>query len=400
MVSGTEVVAVAALIASSLAADCSCWGTNGTSADYYTHYRFFDYRNIDNVPPTPDLVSADADRMGLTTPSQGGFVNDTTFRQFWTTETFAYPKSDDNQYEAQSSLANVFIQDQESYEGESKEDVAEDITSWLTLRTSRPAEKFATMSQLTSNDVYLYGTMRFAGRVVGPTGACAGFFSYALEDGDNNEADIEILTKDGDYALGKEVHYTNQPSDVDGEDSGTSLNATLASPFSEWQTHRFDWRESATEFYGDAGQHKLQIARQVPKGNSQLTLNMWSTGNDWTDSLAVDEAAEFQILWIEWAYNTSDTADATCSTVCQLDAPEVGFLSPSKFADEQSAMDNGTNAVVAIPAMEDSNGSADSSSMEGNAAGSGNDASTNMASRLIGGPALLGAILFAIDMVL
>lgn len=123
--------------------------------------------------------------------------------------------------------------------------------------------------------------------------------------------------------------------------------------FYKWQTHRFDWRESATDFYGDAGRHKLQIDRQVPVGDSQLTLNMWSTGNDWTRPLEVDGVAEFQILWIEWAFNTSDTADATCSNACDLDGAQVGYLSPSKFAEEQFAMNNGTDAPVALPATEE-----------------------------------------------
>ncbi|WPH00830.1 glycoside hydrolase family 16 protein [Acrodontium crateriforme] len=348
-------------------ATCDCWQTNGTSADSYTHYRFFDYRNIKNVPQVPALIPADADAQGTNYPSQGGFVNSTDdFGKFWTTETFTYLKDADksNKYEAQASMANVYIQSKDSYSGDYMDDAPDDAISWLTLRTSRPDKNFATMSQLTSKDVYVYGTMRFAGRVVGPTGACAGFFSYALDDGDNNEADIEILTKDGAYANGLEVHYTNQPSDINGEDSGTSLNSTLVTSFYKWQTHRFDWRQSATDFYADAGQHKLQIAKQVPKGDSQLTINMWSTGNDWTDSLAVGEEAEYHILWIEWAYNTSDTAQATCSNTCQLDSPEVGFLSPSKFADDEVAKYNGTNQPVAIPSTVDegqSNGSSTSS---------------------------------------
>jgi hypothetical protein len=115
-----------------------------------------------------------------------------------------------------------------------------------------------------------HASIRVRARVRGDAGVCAGIFTYY---DDNNESDIEILTRDPT----NHIRYTNQPGlDEDGNEiPGASVDAVMAggAVWNEWNDHRLDWTEDLSVWYlnGELVHNKTY---GVPSEPSLAILNM------------------------------------------------------------------------------------------------------------------------------
>ncbi len=158
------------------------------------------------------------------------------------------------------------------------------------------------------------------------------------------EADLEVRTRDPPNT----VQYTNQPSvtkDGDAIDDATQ-NATLPNglDWSDWAVHRLDWTPKQSTWYVN-GQQVAAISFQTPRDASQVHINTWSDGGQWTGNMSLNEGAYLQIKWFEIVYNTTgkekqekreetddtaalgrlsrflrrDGSQGTCKAVCSID---------------------------------------------------------------------------------
>ncbi|CCG81709.1 putative Endo-1,3(4)-beta-glucanase [Taphrina deformans PYCC 5710] len=118
----------------------------------------------------------------------------------------------------------------------------------------------------------LYGSFRSTFMVTGGSGACAGFFSYA---DDENENDIEVLTDEGT----RQVHFSTQPIDSSGATVTMDLpdNAVTTS----LQSYRFDWKSNAVTYFVN-GELMSNITRHPSTEASQIIMNAWSNGGAFT----------------------------------------------------------------------------------------------------------------------
>ncbi|RPA97526.1 concanavalin A-like lectin/glucanase [Choiromyces venosus 120613-1] len=108
-------------------------------------------------------------------------------------------------------------------------------------------------------------------------GAVAGLFFYY---DDEDETDIEILTKDGDKA----IRYTQHPAYDNVTDSAVpdaTFQLQLKKSWSKMQEHRFDWTPSVTTFFQD-NSAKQEITKNVPKHGGKVMLNLWANNGTWS----------------------------------------------------------------------------------------------------------------------
>jgi len=158
------------------------------------------------------------------------------------------------------------------------------------------------------------------------------------------------------------VQYTNQPSvNTQGEAvPAATVNGTNPDSldWSSWSVYRVDWMPKQTSWYVN-GASVANISFQTPKDPSQLIVNMWSDGGQWTGNMTNYDEAYLQIQWIEMVYNTSgaytqsskravDSHNAYgvlekrkgssqwCKTVCSIDnVTDVG--TPKVLSNSSSA---------------------------------------------------------------
>jgi beta-glucanase (GH16 family) len=149
----------------------------------------------------------------------------------------------------------------------------------------------------------MYASMRFRARVTGSAGAVAGLFTFY---DDNNEADIEILTRDPHTTY----RFTNQPAvDKKGDDVPAASQAPTDLPsWQQWRTHRIDWVRGVVRWYVD----DVLVARNsysVPRRPSGIVLNLWGDGGEWGGEMAVGDQALMDVQWVEMVFNTSGRRD-------------------------------------------------------------------------------------------
>ncbi|KAK8192996.1 concanavalin A-like lectin/glucanase domain-containing protein [Phyllosticta capitalensis] len=176
--------------------------------------------------------------------------------------------------------------------------------TYLTMRTVRLAD-FSSASEMQNNQQnMMHASVRMRARVVGASGAVAGFFTYYDDD---NEADIEILTQ---YPS-NQYEYTNQPSvSKDGNEiTAATVNVTMpssdaADDWTQWHDHRIDWLPHRCNWYLD-GRLVASNSYSVPRKPSGLVLNMWSNGGSWSGNMTEGDAAEFHVQWVQMVFNTS-----------------------------------------------------------------------------------------------
>ncbi|KAE8378133.1 concanavalin A-like lectin/glucanase domain-containing protein [Aspergillus bertholletiae] len=305
---------------------CDCYIISGPDPGYFTHYRFWDFRDIPlpntTQQPVPDPFAPDA-RLLL---SNTAFVNDwrpQTWAKTGTTELLPITNAE----------ANVFIALNPDPPGHSAPN-----PTYLLLQTIRHADHVSTAEieflrgdifhcslrvkmRLMSKDIALgpraihpptrdphdkhwgKGGRRLVEHNIVPKGACVGLFTYRSK---TCESDIEILTSDPPNV----IHYSNQPDYdpvLDTVISGASSMVNLSVPWTAWTTHRLDWFPDISRWYaGEA----LRVVKTygVPQEPSTLVLNLWSDGGNWTGNLRAGESVFLGVEWIEMAFNISSVA--------------------------------------------------------------------------------------------
>jgi hypothetical protein len=227
------------------------------------------------------------------------------------------------------------------------------LLTYLTLRTSR-LEKFQSAAELDTPFEMQHASLRVRARVLGESGGCAGVFFYR---DDENESDIEILTKDNTSVF----RATNQPGvdkngdeipgastvvkipgsgdkakrdreegDDDDDDDQAANNSSSAaakssSGYTVFNDYRLDWLPTVTQWTVN-GKNVANKTYGIPKGAATLNLNMWSNGGAWTETMKVGDQAQLDIAWLELVYNPPD-ADDSCAkeaVVCDVDSTGRG----------------------------------------------------------------------------
>lgn len=302
---------------------CGCYLTSGPSSSYFQHHRFWDFRSIPAdgtnnftlAPPSldssDDLTNASPSSAYL---SSSDFVKNWSI-QNWTADTDTYsPVSRVN------SAQNIYISRNTTQEAEG--------STYLTLRASRTND-FMSIAELEScQKNLLHSSIRARLRIISdplsipstgssksnepntptirpvPAGAVAGLFTYHSR---TSESDIEILTRDPPNT----IRYSNQPDYNPANDSaipGASTQSTLPSNkiYTEWLDHRIDWFDGLSRWWVD-GEMVLEKTMNVPRDPSELILNLWSDGGEWSGGMSVGSEVVLGVEWIEMVFNTSGT---------------------------------------------------------------------------------------------
>jgi beta-glucanase (GH16 family) len=258
--------------------------------NYFANHRFYDFRFLAGSTSALPRITDSTDK-GST---QDALKSD-NFTKDWSIQDWSTQVSTDAPVALYNSPQNVYLT--QTNNTDLGEDNA-DANTYLTLRTQRQPDFQSTAEVENTQNNLQYGTFRFRARVRGSSGACAGMFTFL---NDQNEADIEILTRDSNGT----IHYTNQPSVKKGNEvPGASIQVDNLASWTDWHTHRVDWLPGITRSYID-GKLVAQNKVNVPKKPSFIDVNMWSDGGVWTQAMAVGGEAELQIAWIQASFNTS-----------------------------------------------------------------------------------------------
>lgn len=333
--------------------NCSCYvvstGDNSDIPQYFQYYRFYDFRNLaGGLETAPPLINSSQNTSLVPTWQPSIFSSD-DFLFDWGIQNWSKDATEDFPIPMSNSFGNIYL-------GE------EDNSTFLTLRSSR-LDDHMTAGEIENQQKNLkHVSMRMYGRVVGDPGAVAGFFTFY---DDNNESDIEILTRDPK----DEIRYTNQPSvDKSGNEvAAASTGPTNLPPWDEWQTHRIDWLPKNSYWYLN-DQQVAANTYSVPRKPSFLVLNMWGDGGEWSGNMTIGDHAEFQIQWIEMTFNTSGPYTGLkqdkrsigvekrgrkiCGNVCKIDdvrelgTPEI--VSYGVDGEEDDGLSAGAKAGIAI----------------------------------------------------
>lgn len=299
---------------------CDCFRTNGTIVDFFAEHRFYDFRNLEQFEGIPEPID-DKDDSADAYATSDYFLTE-EWNEFWAIQSWNNTGGarEDSTVFMGNTPNNVYIQKNTDKKASSK--------TFLTLRTTRlPTFQSAAEIETVSSG-FQYLSMRMLMRTTGASGGCTAMFTY-LEKGDGvQEADVEVRTRDPKT----KIQYTNQPSvDDDGDiiDEAT-VNATMPEglTWSDWAVHRLDWTPTQSTWYVD-GVETAKINFQVPRDPSQVIINSWSDGGDWTGNMTVNESALLQIQWFEMVFNSTDGVNssskrdedgaASCDSVCSID---------------------------------------------------------------------------------
>ncbi|ORY15546.1 concanavalin A-like lectin/glucanase domain-containing protein [Clohesyomyces aquaticus] len=277
--------------------NCSCYviesGANSNTPEYFQYYRFFDFRNFADkagqFTKTPPAVN-DSASAGLKPVWDKDQLTTDAWNVDWGIQNWSKPATSDFPTPMANSPANVYILQNED---------SNDPFTFLTLRTNRLDDSQTAAEIENEQKNVMHCSMRMLARVKGSKGAVAGFFTFF---DDTNESDIEILTDDPTH----KIRYTNQPAvDKKGNEvQSASVAPDNLAPWDEWQTHRIDWLDKNSYWF----LNDKQVAANtysVPRKPSGVVINMWSDGGEWSGNMSVGDSAEFQIQWIELAFNTS-----------------------------------------------------------------------------------------------
>jgi hypothetical protein len=302
--------------------------TNGSIVGFFTKHKFFDFRDLAQYQGAPDPITSAAGSSSAHATSSYFTTEDWT--SFWGIQN--WNNSGGNRQDATvfmvNSPNNVYI--------EQNSDPVPASKTWMTLRTLR-LQDFQSAAEIESvSRGFKYLSMRMMTRTVGASGGCTAMFTYRDDGHASNvqEADLEIRTREPRDI----VQYTNQPS-VDSSGNvitAATRNATIPTgrDWSQWAVHRLDWTPTQSTWYVD-GIQAANISFQVPRDPSQVIINAWSDGGEWTGNMTVHDEVFMQIQWIELVYNTTDQSpkrrdgllsnlfaradDGVCKTVCSLD---------------------------------------------------------------------------------
>ncbi|KAL1843406.1 hypothetical protein VTJ49DRAFT_1756 [Mycothermus thermophilus] len=277
---------------------CECYLINNDQGTYYTHHRFFDFRNLSEYAGVPPVIR-DAASSARAEATSDYFLSD-EWKTFWMLNTWnnSASRRADATVAMVNSPNNVYI--------EASTEATPTSHTWLTLRTQRLAG-FQTAAEFeTISDRFKYLSIRMRARTVGAPGAITALFTYRTADtlAEVQEADLEIRTSDPRDVL----HYTNQPSYTEAGDviPGATINTTMPGgrEWTSWATHRLDWTPGRTTWYVD-GEETASSEFQAPRDESTIIVNAWSDGGIWTGNMSRFDAAYLQVQWIELVFNST-----------------------------------------------------------------------------------------------
>ena len=262
------------------AAPCDCYETS--AGDYFTTHQFLDFRN----------------------------GKPSNFEEFFTI--LAVGNFKGNNVNNNMLATNVAFQNGE-----------------MSLLTQNDGSGTQQSADMYSNPSMLYGSFRMHAQITGAPGAVAGFFTFLDA---NNEQDIEILTSEAH----NRIHYTTHDNGGTGTGNPT-LNTTIGSPWTDYNTYRLDWIPSKASFFNNDDPVK-ELTTAVPTKACTLNVNMWSAGEGWGGVMAPGGSATLNVQWIEAVYNVSAAATSrvkryaandasynerrqagSCTTICKVD---------------------------------------------------------------------------------
>ncbi|KAI3321378.1 concanavalin A-like lectin/glucanase domain-containing protein [Xylariaceae sp. AK1471] len=292
--------------------NCDCYKATADSTAYFANRKFFDFRNIAN-PRTPSAIAGGQDpgadaAAGQTHP----YFATAAWSETWGIQNW---ETAGEGVRRVNSANNIYVAASDS------SSPGDDGTTHLTMRTQRFSDYQSTAEVESQSTDYQYLTVRMRARTRGASGAVTALFTYKGSEDPNlvQEADIEIRT----LTNATVVQYTNQPGTVDGEDVDAATRiASLPSPWTEWQEHRYDWTPGSSDWFVD-GEKVASIQYQTPTNPLSVILNVWSDGGIWSGVMGVGETAQMDIQWIDLTYNTGASQTGTdkgaCENVCVID---------------------------------------------------------------------------------
>ncbi|KAI1502358.1 glycoside hydrolase family 16 protein [Biscogniauxia marginata] len=342
---GVQVAAVTLALIPALAqnfplvtdARCNCYRTNTTTSHFFSHHKFFDFRDLTQyayVPVPVDSAQGSADAPVTSSFFQNPYWTSTWSIQTWNNSALMGGDSDVTGSDATilmvNSANNIYIQHNDDRMPESN--------TYLVMRTVRH-ETFQSTAEIESISLgYQFLSIRMYARTRGEPGAITAMFTFreAPELALVQEADLEIRMSDPPYS----IQYTNQPSwNADGDVPQATRNISLPDrvDWSDWQYHRMDWTPGSSNWFVD-GQLVSSIQFQAPRDPSRVMFNAWSDGGSWSGNMSVNSTAEMQIQWIDFVYNNTDAtatppsfpglpgnpgqnlgSAASCANVCSID---------------------------------------------------------------------------------
>ncbi|KAI0854148.1 carbohydrate-binding module family 1 protein [Daldinia vernicosa] len=307
---------------------CNCYRTNMTTAHYFTHHRFFDFRDQTQNVRVPGPIndpkgSADA-------PVTNNYFNDPAWTSMWSIQTWNNSALMNGSSDVTGSDATVLmVNSANNIYFDRNSDPRASSKTYLVMRTMRH-DNFQSASEIESISLdYRYLSIRMYARTRGAPGAVTAMFTYreAPQLSQVQEADLEVRTVDPKHS----IQYTNQPSwNEAGDIPQATRNVSLPNrvDWSEWQYHRMDWTPGSTSWFID-GQLMSSIQFQAPRDASRIMFNSWSDGGSWSGNMTKGQSAEMQIQWIDIVYNSTDPvpgnpftnpgAGGSCANTCSID---------------------------------------------------------------------------------
>lgn len=303
--------------------NCGCYRTNATTANYFAHHQFFDFRNLQQyVNVTKPIADFDGNARAPPTSSyfrQPAWLRAWSIQSWNNTDLLKLNNSDLNDAKVSmvNSPNNIFI--------ERNSDPGVYGQTHLTMRTVRH-DSFQSSAEIESaSQGYQFLSVRMFARTKGSPGAVTAMFTYRPPPTPQNyllvqEADLEIRTRDPPIY----VQYTNQPSwnaTADIPEATRNVSLPSGKRWSDWAYYRMDWTPGSTTWYVN-GMFHSSIKFQAPRDPAMVMFNTWSDGGSWSGDMGVNEQAVMQIQWIEMVYNNTDAGQArtgSCVNICSID---------------------------------------------------------------------------------
>ncbi|KAM7215887.1 hypothetical protein V8F06_008743 [Rhypophila decipiens] len=303
--------------------NCGCYRTNATTANYFAHHQFFDFRSLGQYVNVPQPIQ-DFDG-NANAPPTSSYFNQPSWLRAWSiqswnnTDLLRLNNSDVNDAKVQmvNSPNNIYI--------ERNSDAGANGQTHMTMRTVRHPNFQSSAEIESSSQGYQFLSVRMFARTKGPPGAVTAMFTYRPPPTPQNmllvqEADLEIRTRDPPTY----VQYTNQPSWNSTDDiPDATRNVTLPNGrrWSDWAYYRMDWTPGTTTWYVN-GQFHSSIKFQAPRDPAMVMFNAWSDGGSWSGDMPINQQAYMQIQWIEMVYNNTDAGlvkTGSCVNICSID---------------------------------------------------------------------------------
>ncbi|KAI9810243.1 MAG: hypothetical protein M1827_006377 [Pycnora praestabilis] len=230
-----------------------------------------------------------------------------SFSSDWTVQSWSAGSDSQDPLPRRNDEANVYIEDGAL--------VMQQIG--YSAQDARANQSVSIAAIVSTEQDFLHGSFRTVFKVSDDRGSVGGFFWY---HDDNNEIDIEVLTKESNTTT---VHYTSHPSisSTGALIPGASVPTALTIPWTSYQEHRFDWSPENITFYqgtyqGSSVVHTTTI--NVPHVGGSVQMNLWADNSSWSGMPSTTTVTmSVQSILIYYNTTTSDNGtDNTFNTAC------------------------------------------------------------------------------------